>query len=239
MNQTVFGDLKQRALAVYRVQTQSSTYLLGIHETRGRKFVIVRGEPGTDRELVVVRDGDPRIGERSLFEVPVAEWVGKELEVATMTTSTIVGVTAEHDPAAIQAVGVDGKLERNPWARPDAPPSEPAAFQAPRPPGFPANPRIVPSPAHGTHPVLAAAVSPAHGVAKQVVVGAPAQPSEPEIPYPERHVRYAENIAALLRSIVRRDRLFDDMAAEQRIRLRRALDDAALLLEQIRRRDRK
>jgi hypothetical protein len=80
----------------------------------------VRGEPGTDREHVVVRDSDPRIGEHSLFDVPVASWVGQELEVATMTSSTILAVTAERDPVAIAAVGVDGKLDRNPWARPDA-----------------------------------------------------------------------------------------------------------------------
>ena len=72
------------------------------------------------------------------------------------------------------------------------------------------------------------------------VVGAAPQPSvEHELPYPERHVLYAENIAALLRSISRRDRLYDDVRPDQRDRLRRALDDAASLLEQIRRRDRK
>ena len=59
------------------------------------------------------------------------------------------------------------------------------------------------------------------------------------LPYPERHVLYAENVAALLRSLSRRDRLFDDVRDDQRKRLRRALDDAASLLEQIRRRDRK
>jgi hypothetical protein len=50
---------------------------------------------------------------------------------------------------------------------------------------------------------------------------------------------YAENVAALLRSLLRRDRLYDDVRKDQRDRLRRSLDDAAGLLEQIRRRDRK
>jgi hypothetical protein len=103
-HQTVFGDLRTRAVAVYRVRTQASVYLIEIHETRGRKFVIVRGELGGDREHVVVRDSDPRIGERSLFEVPISEWIGRELEVATMTSSTIVEVapaTADDAAAAV------------------------------------------------------------------------------------------------------------------------------------------
>jgi hypothetical protein len=231
--QTVFGDLKALATAVYRVQTQSSVYLLGIHDAGERRYVIVRGEPGSDRENVVVRDSDPRIGDQSLFDVPVGEWVGRELEVATMTSSTIVSVTPEQVAGAID-------IERSPWARPVAVavPDEP--FVAPRPPGMPINPRIVPAPARGTHP---AGASVAH-IAKQVVVGkAPAAVAEAEAEapaeYPERHVLYAENIAALLRSLARRERVYDDVSPAQRERLRKSLDDAAILLEQIRRRDRK
>lgn len=238
---TVFGDLRARAVAVYRVKTQASLYVVGFHEDKGRRFVIVRGEPGTDREHVIVRDSDPRIGDRSMFEVPVTEWPGKSLEVATMTSSTIVSVTAESDPNAIAAVAVDGHLERNPWARPD--PNTPipqGGFQAPRPAGMPESPRIVPARAKGTHPAQAAVGGlPPVNVAKQVVVGGAAQPAETELPYPERHVLYAENVAALLRSISRRDRLYEDVRPDQRDRLRRAFDDAAGLLEQIRRRDRK
>lgn len=239
---TVFGDLRARAVAVYRVKTQASVYVVGFHEAKGRKFVIVRGEPGTDREHVIVRDSEPRIGERSMFEVPIAEWPGKSLEVATMTSSTIVSVTLEKDPNVIAAVAIDGNLEQNPWARPSNGPAIPqGGFQAPRPAGMPESPRIVPARAKGTHPAQAAVLpSPQQNVAKQVVVGGTPQPSaENELPYPERHVLYAENIAALLRSISRRDRLYDDVRPDQRDRLRRALDDAASLLEQIRRRDRK
>jgi hypothetical protein len=239
---TVFGDLRARPTAVYRVQTQSSTYLVGFHEAKGRRYVIVRGEPGTDREHVVVRDSDPRIGERSMFEVPVEEWVGRELEVATMTSSTIVAVAPEHDPSAIAAVGVDGKVVQNPWARPSAElvPAEP--WHAPRPAGFPESPRIVPQGARGTHPAAAASLPmPRQPLAQKVVVGqaAPPPPQEAEVPYPLRHVLYAENVAALLRSISRREQLYHDVDAGMRERLRKSLDDSAVLLEQIRRRDRK
>ncbi len=237
----MFGDLRARATAVYRVQTQSSVYIVGIHEVRNRKFAIVRGEPGTDREHVIVRDSDPRVGERSMFEVPFAEWTGEVLEVATMTSSSIISVVPETDPVAIAAVGIDGQVARNPWACPGAAPLPAASFPAPRPPGFPESPRIVPNRAKGTHPAASALASPAAQVARQVVVGQGAPPPEPELPYPQRHVAYAENVASLLRSIARRDRFFEDVANEPRLveRLRRALDDSALLLEQIRRRDRK
>lgn len=244
----MFGDLRQRALAVYRVRTQASVYLVGIHEVRGRRFVIVRGEPGTDREHVVVRDSDPRIGEQSLFEVTIDHWPGKTLEVATMVSSPILSVETERDAAAIAAVSVDGHVERNPWARPESSPpagslGDVPAFKSPRPPGLPDNPAIVPGRARGTNPAADAVFPPAN-VARQVVVGgAPARPvtAEPELPYPQRHVKYAESCAQLLRSLNRRDRIFEDLATNKPLRdaLRKSLDDCADLLEQIRRRDRR
>src|SRR5687768_15700070 len=199
VNHTVFGDLRTRALAVYRVTTQGSVYTVGIHESRGRKFVIVRGEPGTDREHVVVRDSDPRIGDHSLFDLAIDQWPGKVLEVATMTSSPIVSVEPERDQVAIAAVGID----RSPWARPEQPrePIGNVPFKAPRPAGLPDNPAIVPGRARGTNPAADAASIPQ--VAKQVVVGAsvpvpvPSAPQEPELPYPQRHVKYAESCAQL------------------------------------------
>jgi len=243
----VFGDLRQRAIAVYRVTTQSSVYIVGLHELRGRKFVIVRGEPGTDRENVVARDSDPRVGDASLFELPVAEWPGRSLEVATMTSSPIVSVTAELDPDAIAAVGVDGRLAKNPWARPEAaaatvtPPSTGDTPKLPVPAGLSERPRIVPNRARGTNPAASAAeiVAATQDVAHRVVVGqSPDAAPPPELPYPQRHLHYAETVASLLRSIARRDRLFEDVDRDTRTRLRRALDESVLLLETIRRRDR-
>jgi hypothetical protein len=243
---TVFGDLRQRAIAVYRVKTQSSEYIVGFHELRGRKFVIVRGAPGTDREHVVVRDSDPRVGDHSMFELPAAEWPGRVLEVATMTSSTIESVVAEADPQAIAAVGVDGQLEKNPWARPGAvPPS--GSFALPPPHGMSESPAIVPLNVRGTTPAadpIAREEAQRRQLAKQVVVGQgpiSAQQPQPEVPYPLRHVTYAESIVQLLRSIARRDKIFDDLGGsrELRERLRRALDESVTLLEQIRRRDRK
>jgi hypothetical protein len=69
VNKTVFGDMQAIPNDSYRVQTESSTYLVSIHEERGRKYALIRGEAGTDRENVVVRDSDPRVGDHSLFDL--------------------------------------------------------------------------------------------------------------------------------------------------------------------------
>ncbi len=238
-NKTVFHDMRQGALAVYRVTTESSVYIVGFHEDRGRRFVVVRGQPGTDREHVVIRDSDPRIGEHSMLDLMPHEWVGKVMELATMTSSTVTAVTVESDRAMIAAVGGNDPSARSPWARPQADAPPPPAW-SPVPPGMPERPRIaVGFGAKGTHPMDQPIP---HGIGHQVVVGTPGPaPAEPELPYPRRHVRYAEDAAALLRSIARRDRLFEDLAHDRDLkdRLRKSLDDCAELLETIRRRDRR
>ena len=207
MTKTVFGDLQHAPVEIYRVNTESSTYFVSLHEERGRTYVLVRGQAGSDREAVVVRDSDPRIGDRSLFEVPPAEWIGQALDVATMRTSPIHSVTR-------MGPGV-----------PTIP--DPAGVHVAPPPGMSDQPAIVPVPGRGTHAGDAA------GFARQVVVPAPQT-----LPYPMRHVRYFEDIVTLLRSIHRRDRLFDDCANDpaMRDRLGRALVSAEQLLAEIRRR---
>src|SRR5512140_1786693 len=132
LTKTVFGDVQALPLDIYRVETESSTYTISIHEERGRKYALVRGASGTDREHVVVRDSDPRIGDRSLFEVHYTEWVGHPLDVATMRTSPIT--------SALRIVIAAGQ----PVAAPDH------ALRPAPPPGVSANPRIVPVPARGT-----------------------------------------------------------------------------------------
>jgi hypothetical protein len=53
----------------------------------------------------------------------------------------------------------------------------------------------------------------AMAAARNVVVGHPAP--EP-VPYPERHVRYAETICQLLRSLLQRERMLGDGTPTQR-----------------------
>ncbi len=258
-NRTVFGDLRSRAVAVFRVTTQGSVYLVGLHDEGGKKHVIVRGQ-GADHEVVIVRDTEPKLGGRSLFDVPPSDWVGKILEVATMRSTPIESVVVEPEPAAVAAVG--GEPAQSPWARPKVPQPTPAAgspetqtlidpprgrrWSEPLPPFVPETPRIVPQAAKGTLPIDQAAAL-GHVVAPRVPAKpapanpAPAPTAEPEHPYPFRHLHYAESIVQLLRSIARRERVFEDLAATSpayRDRMRAALDECAMLLETVRRRDR-
>ncbi|HEX3474980.1 MAG TPA: hypothetical protein VHT91_08055 [Kofleriaceae bacterium] len=232
-SKTMFG-FHAVASAVYRVTTASNVYILGFHEERGRKYVVVRGLPGTDREHLVLRDSDPRIGDASMFEVPPHAWIGKPMEIATMSSSEITVVAIEIDRAAIASVGGDSPSARAAWnPNGQTMPGVPA-----RPAGIPQPPGARAGLGRGTDPAIP--VPAARGVGYQVVTGQPAAPAgaapaSPELPYPERHVMYAENVAVLLRSIARRDRLFEDVAGDRalRDRLSRSLDQCADLLDQI------
>jgi len=237
---TIFG-FNRVASTVYRVITESSVYILGFHEERGRRYVVVRGLPGTDREHVVLRDSDPRIGDASMFALPPDQWVGKPMEVATMTSSEVTAVMLETDRAAIASVGGNAPSARNLWD-PSAAATAPGI--APRPSGIPEPPGVRAGLGRGTSPAIPVVAE--RGVGHQVVTGqatspgAGAQAGPRELPYPERHVVYAENVAVLLRSIARRDRLFDDVAGDRALhdRLYRALDQCAELLAQVLRRRR-
>jgi hypothetical protein len=94
---TTFGDLHQTAAKVYRITTQSSTYLLGMYPTGTRRGVVVRGEPGSDKEHVIVRDSDPLVDGRSLWDLPPLQWVGHVLQAGTMKTSRIQSVNEATD----------------------------------------------------------------------------------------------------------------------------------------------
>lgn len=237
---TIFGDFRSGASSVIRVHTKSSVYLIGLHEARGRKYVVVRGLPGTDRENVVVRDSDPRIGGDSLFEVPHDQWIGKELEVATIVTTPVVSVEQERDPAAIASVSGGN----NPWARPQAEhvaPPPPAAPYPPVPGGLSSSPRIVPGLSRGTSfNVLSAkpaAAKPADEPPR------PAKPAVPKVVAPPplaQYVRFAEDAAALLRALAGREDLFLEAHRDHDHLqpLRHALDECASHLELLRRRDR-
>jgi len=242
---TMFGDFRRAASAVYRVTTESSVYILGFHEERRRKFVVLRGLPGTDREHVVIRDSDPRIGESSMFELSTDRWVGKSMEVATMTSSLITAVSSETDRAAIASVGGDLPSAHSMWMTTSAPREPVAAWSpTPAPPGKLEPPVAAAGLGRGTVPGVAAPGP--RSVGYNVVVGqqpqatSAAAASEPEVPYPRRHVLYAEHATAFLRSIARRDRLFEDVANDRELKARlcKSLADCAELLEQIRRRSR-
>jgi hypothetical protein len=229
LTKTSFGDLRNEATEIVRVTTTQHLYFVAFHTERGRRYVVVRGQEGSDREHVVIRDSDPRIGDRSMFDVPLAEWVGKVMEIATMRTSPIA--QAEVEPPASGSLRAHLKMQIDP------------------PLGMAASPRIVHGLGRGTNvgsaqprPVNPAATSSlvdhareaarAAEVARQVVVG------DKQLPYPLRHVVYAENVVAFLRSMNRRESLYADIAHDPELRGRylAALADIEDLTTVLRRR---
>ena len=97
---TVYSVKPGNDATVYRVTTQSSVYLLGVVMHRGRRFAVLFGDEDGPHAELSMRDSDPLIGERSLWDVSSAEWVGHRLSVATMTTSAIRSVIRDSSSAA-------------------------------------------------------------------------------------------------------------------------------------------
>ena len=89
---------------VYRVKTGWSVYLVGLHHHNGRRSVVMRGEPGSAKQDLIVRDADPRIGDRSVWDVPIHEWPGHALDVATVITSPVESVARVEELRTIAAV---------------------------------------------------------------------------------------------------------------------------------------
>lgn len=239
---TIFGDFRFGASLVVRVHTQSSVYLIGFHEARGRKYVVVRGMPGTDRESVIVRDSDPRIGGKSLFDVPHAKWVGKELEIATIITSPVVSAEEETDPVAIASVSGAGHPAAPSQGEHVAPPA-PAAPYPPVPGGLSTSPRIVPGLSRGTSFNVLSARPAADKPADKPAAEEQPKPAVAKVVAPPpiaQYVRFAEDAAALLRALAGREDLFQEAHRDyDRLRpLRKALDECATHLEALRRRDR-
>lgn len=125
--ETTFGDLHETAAKAHRIATQSSTYLLGVYSQGGRRSIVVRGEPGSDKQHVIVRDSDPRIDDRPLWDVPPNEWVGHVLEAGNMLTSRIKSVTEASDAKTIQLLNHAG------MSGADEDENEVTVFRAPRP----------------------------------------------------------------------------------------------------------
>ena len=104
---TLFSRLTWR---VYRVETQSSVYTVGLYEGEAgrRPCAVLHGTShGTP---IAAQDSSPLVGERSLFDVAPSEWVGYSIEIGTVTTSSVRRVEVEDDEQKIQAVTRQGEV---------------------------------------------------------------------------------------------------------------------------------
>ncbi len=89
---------------VYRVQTKSSRYTLGVFggSAGRRRCAVLRGS--SHGEQVNAEDSAPLVGEKSLFDLSPPEWVGHSLQIGTTKTSPIQSVELEDDPIVVTSV---------------------------------------------------------------------------------------------------------------------------------------
>ncbi len=86
----------------FRVKTGSSTYHVAFGPLGSRRVAVLRGD--SHGNVIHEIDGDPRVGEASLFGVSPGEWVGKPLLVGGVITSPVVAVSVEDDPEVLSRV---------------------------------------------------------------------------------------------------------------------------------------
>jgi hypothetical protein len=92
--------------SLFRVTTANSNYTVGLRQpssTARRVGALVGIASGIN-----VRDTDPRVGERSVFELPTEEWIGKRLDFADVKTSPVVRVMEETDVEVITHITTVG-----------------------------------------------------------------------------------------------------------------------------------
>ena len=92
------------AWAVYRVQTASSRYSLGVYPGSGerRRCAVLRG--WSHGAHVNAEDSAPLVGDKSLFELSPSEWIGQRLQIGTTKMSPVRSVELEDDPTVITSI---------------------------------------------------------------------------------------------------------------------------------------
>lgn len=100
---------------VYRVRTASSEYHLGVFSGGWgkRACAVLRGRSrGGMGETIDVQDSAPLVGGESLFSAAPSSWVGRTLEIGTVTTSPIRSVEEERDRSIVTAITTRENLAR-------------------------------------------------------------------------------------------------------------------------------
>jgi hypothetical protein len=89
---------------VYRIQTCSSTYLLGVYDDGIKRQAILKGYSWSIHEYITAADTAPLLDDEPLFSLSREQWEGRCLQVANVSTSPIVAVERDHDPRTIPAL---------------------------------------------------------------------------------------------------------------------------------------
>lgn len=103
-DRTIIFSASGAGWVVYRVQTASSRYSLGIFAGSGerRRCAVLRG--WSHGAHINAEDSAPLIGERSLFELSPSEWIGQRLRIGTTNTSPVQSVELEDDPTVVTSI---------------------------------------------------------------------------------------------------------------------------------------
>ncbi len=96
--------------AVLRLRTHGSVYHLAFLQgnEQGARLAVLQGTSEGVEGVVEGQSADPRVGTRSLWDVPVPSWIGQCLVVGSVTTTPIEGVGREMD--ADRAEGITSAL---------------------------------------------------------------------------------------------------------------------------------
>jgi len=103
-DRTIIFAVTGAGWVVYRVQTASSRYTLGVFGGSGdrRRCAVLRG--WSHGAHINAEDSAPLIGDKSLFEVSPSEWIGQRLRIGTTNTSSVQSVELEDDPTVVSSI---------------------------------------------------------------------------------------------------------------------------------------
>lgn len=101
---TVIASVRGLEWRLFRIRTESSSYELAMRSSDSDSPVAVLRGASRGLGNLDLRDSNPTIGGRSLFEVPPCAWPGNRLEVSSVTTSPVVSVDEVVDRAEVTAV---------------------------------------------------------------------------------------------------------------------------------------
>ena len=111
-NRTMIAPVVLRpGVRQFKVETQSSSYTLVIHDKKGRYSAFLHGALSGGRGEIEVHDDAAEIGERSLFDTPPSAWLGQSLRVGSITTSMIRSVLDLDTGAIMRAVHASLPIE--------------------------------------------------------------------------------------------------------------------------------
>lgn len=197
---------------IYRVRTVSSTYFLVIREGRsGRTCVFLRGTTSRGEE-VFAEDTAPMADGQPLLSLNPERWVGRRLEVGSVSTSEVRAVERE---TVLSGDAVHRLLTRLPPETERAPESSAPRPAAPSESARPSGPAVRSEPVPESRSPEAAS-----GEAARASPSEASRGGRDWQPFPEGYVQRLEGAAYLMQLVYHRRELEEAMRADAFLRER-------------------